>query len=251
LNLFENLATLPLIRRTMASANFRCGFCGKALPNASALNKHIKRTVACNKASHQEFGTYVANIWNAPQAPAAGLSGFSSEPAPEMVGPPMPEVIQGDSETSEPDDQLDQDLEAILDIPEPPAPSPPPQAPSTNPYRTTIEEIPDEDAHSKSHIEYFPEDRKAGAGWGYDVPLFESIRREQEESGTSQWGPFNSKEEWELAEWLIRNVGQKQTDAFLKLSIVCLVSLTAVPAFTDGASNIDGKPNEALLQQQP
>jgi hypothetical protein len=131
-----------------------------------------------------------------------------------MVGPPMPEVIQGDSETSEP-----------------PAPSPPPQAPSTNPYRTTIEEIPDEDAHSESHIEYFPEDRKAGAGWGYDVPLFESIRREQEESGTSQWGPFNSKEEWELAEWLIRNVGQKQTDAFLKLSIVRLVSLTAVPAF--------------------
>jgi len=60
----------------MASASFRCGFCGKALPNASALNKHIKQTIACNKASHQEFGTYVTNIWNAPEAPAAGPSGF-------------------------------------------------------------------------------------------------------------------------------------------------------------------------------
>ena len=203
-----------------AGGTFQCGFCGKALTNASALNKHIKRTIACNKASHQEFGTYVANIWNAPQAPAAGPSGFSSEPAPEMVGPPMPEGIQGNSETSEHDDQLDQDLDASLDIPEPPAPSPPPQAPPTRPYRTTIEEIPDEEAYPEYHVEDFPEDRKAGAGWGYDVPLFERIRREQEEGGTSRWGPFDSEEEWELAEWLIRNVGQKQTDAFLKLPIV-------------------------------
>ena len=137
-----------------------------------------------------------------------------------MVGLPMPEVIQGDSETSEPDDQFDQDLKASLDIPEPPAPSPPPHAPSMNPYHTTIEEVPDEDTYPESHIEYFPEDRKAGAGWGYDVPLFERIRCEQEAGSTLWWGPFNSKEEWELAEWLIRNVSQKQTDAFLKLPIV-------------------------------
>jgi len=84
----------------------------------------------------------------------------------------------------------------------------------------TSQEVPDKETYPESHIEYFPEDRKAGAGWGYDVPLFECIRREQEESGTLWWGPFDSEEEWELAEWLIRNVGQKQTDTFLKLPIV-------------------------------
>jgi hypothetical protein len=37
---------------------------------------------------------------------------------------------------------------------------------------------------------------------------------------SSHWGPFENEEEWGLAEWLIRNVGQKQTDTFLKLPIV-------------------------------
>jgi hypothetical protein len=46
------------------------------------------------------------------------------------------------------------------------------------------------------------------------------IQREQKENGTSKWGPFEDQEEWELAEWLSKNVGQKQTDAFLKLNIV-------------------------------
>ena len=183
---------------------------------------------ACNKASHQ-FGTYVANIWNAPQVPATGPSGFSSEPAPEMVGPPMPEVIQGNSETSEHNDQLDQDLDASLDIPEPPAPSPPPQAPSTSPYCTTIEEIPDEDAYPEYHIEDFSKDRKAGAGWGYDVLLFECIQCEQEEGGTSWWGPFISKEEWELVGWLIQNVGQKQTDAFLSFQLYVIAFTYGCP----------------------
>ncbi|KDR74234.1 hypothetical protein GALMADRAFT_70686, partial [Galerina marginata CBS 339.88] len=55
--------------------------------------------------------------------------------------------------------------------------------------------------------------------WGEDQPLFESIKQAQEENGTSRWGPFENEEDWELAEWLIHNVGQKQTDAFLKLPI--------------------------------
>lgn len=54
----------------------------------------------------------------------------------------------------------------------------------------------------------------AQAVWGEEVPFFEKLRREQEKSGTSKWGPFEDQDEWELAEWLIRNIGQKQMDAF-------------------------------------
>ncbi len=40
-----------------------------------------------------------------------------------------------------------------------------------------------------------------------------------EKNGT-EWGPFADEDEWQLAEWLLKNVGQMQADAFLKLPIV-------------------------------
>ncbi|KDQ62841.1 hypothetical protein JAAARDRAFT_104347, partial [Jaapia argillacea MUCL 33604] len=52
---------------------------------------------------------------------------------------------------------------------------------------------------------------------------FEKVHEQQEYLG-SPWGPFEDQEEWELAQWLVRNVGHNQTDKFLKLLIVNLFS---------------------------
>ena len=38
--------------------------------------------------------------------------------------------------------------------------------------------------------------------------------------GKNPWDPFANKEEWDLTVWLIKNIGQKLTDEFLKLPIV-------------------------------
>ena len=38
------------------------------------------------------------------------------------------------------------------------------------------------------------------------------------------WDPFANKQEWALAKWLMRNVGQKSTDEFLKLLLVSFVT---------------------------
>ena len=43
-------------------------------------------------------------------------------------------------------------------------------------------------------------------------------------NGDDPWAPFKDKEEWELAQWLITNVGQNATDKYLKLPIVSLFS---------------------------
>jgi hypothetical protein len=45
---------------------------------------------------------------------------------------------------------------------------------------------------------------------------FENQRNEEK----IPWFPFASEQEWELTKWLIKNVGQKSTDEFLKLPIV-------------------------------
>ncbi|KAG2355603.1 hypothetical protein BDR07DRAFT_1302932, partial [Suillus spraguei] len=38
--------------------------------------------------------------------------------------------------------------------------------------------------------------------------------------GEDPWTPFNNVEEWGLAQWLVKNLGQAQTDQFLKLLIL-------------------------------
>ncbi|KAJ7314250.1 hypothetical protein DFH08DRAFT_716947 [Mycena albidolilacea] len=50
--------------------------------------------------------------------------------------------------------------------------------------------------------------------------MFEHIRDDQILTGCEVLGPFADEEEWELAKWLIKNIGHNQTEAFLKLPIV-------------------------------
>ena len=62
----------------------------------------------------------------------------------------------------------------------------------------------------------------ASAMWGQSKPLFECIDDNQKREGGSRWGPFEDEDKWQLAEWLIQNVSQRQMDNFLKLPIVVL-----------------------------
>ena len=86
------------------------------------------------------------------------------------------------------------------------------------------EDVPDNEnvtsINRDHYIGEFPEEYLASATWGCCKPLFESLDEEQKREGGSHWAPFEDKDEWELAEWLIQNAVQKQTDTFLKLPIV-------------------------------
>jgi hypothetical protein len=96
--------------------------------------------------------------------------------------------------------------------------------------RATVEEVPDEEAplplsteptHKEAvFVESFPEEAKAGAAWRTGISHFTSIHCTQEAAGDGKWGPFEDEDKWQLAEWLIKNVSQKQTDTYLKLPIM-------------------------------
>jgi hypothetical protein len=103
---------------------------------------------------------------------------------------------------------------------------PPPQdEPQPHPQHATVDVPNNEEVNDGGrYIEDFPEEYLAGATWGHCKPLFKSLDEEQKREGHSRWTPFEDEDEWQLAEWLIRNVGQKQTDNFLKLPIVSFFS---------------------------
>ncbi|KAG2052203.1 hypothetical protein BDR06DRAFT_1057757 [Suillus hirtellus] len=86
--------------------------------------------------------------------------------------------------------------------------------------RVTVEEVEDEDGMSFTNNGRYFEPR-TDAGWALHEgeTSFEKYRTYQEEEGEDPWSPFEDKEEWDLAHWLVKNLGQTRTEEFLKLPI--------------------------------
>ncbi|KAG1859331.1 hypothetical protein DFJ58DRAFT_875622 [Suillus subalutaceus] len=88
----------------------------------------------------------------------------------------------------------------------------------TNPTLTkirciSVEELDDEDGTSLNIGRYIEPQPNAGWGFGKGETRFERRRREQQQGGEDPW------EEWGLAQWIVKNLGQTRTDKFLKLPI--------------------------------
>lgn len=86
--------------------------------------------------------------------------------------------------------------------------------------RTTVEEVEDEEAPGRYGRDYNPDEVAHPLGEGQTV--FERLREKQIEAGLASkpWAPFEDEEEWDLAQWLIKEVSQTAADKFLKLAIV-------------------------------
>jgi hypothetical protein len=181
-----------------------CGFCLKALPTASGVLKHIQNTYECRQARIKQIKSYSVHVVDL-----------------EDDGDTGPEISdeQLDNELDVNDGTYDFNPTAYLDPPlelEPPAlPSPPPN------HRASVEDVNDDDNpyETTRYIHKYPD--TAGAIKAEADTKFERIRKEQVKEGLEPWAPFVDQDEWELAQWLTQNVRQKQTDNFLKLSIVC------------------------------
>ena len=97
----------------------------------------------------------------------------------------------------------------------------PPPLPSHG-HRVTVEEVPDEDEGGiprKLWIEDFP--LPAGSPLGKGETHFDAFRSKIKASEAHPWTPFESKEEWELARWLMTSgMTQKAIDEYLKLKII-------------------------------
>lgn len=69
---------------------------------------------------------------------------------------------------------------------------------------------------------------RAGESKGRAETSFERIRQRQQQQGQGAYGQFQTAEDWDLAKWLTKNVGQNATDSFLKLPIVSTCSTGGV-----------------------
>ncbi|KAJ6625726.1 hypothetical protein B0H10DRAFT_2174006 [Mycena sp. CBHHK59/15] len=74
-----------------------------------------------------------------------------------------------------------------------------------------VESFPGEDAEE--------DESEAGRPLGQGETLFERMRDHKEREGESEFAPFASGDEWDLASWLSKNVNQTATDEYLQLPI--------------------------------
>lgn len=206
----SNLADMPPVHY--------CGFCHHRVPTVEGIRKHYARSKDCDKQfkaqiQHTIVSVFDDEINDIPLMPSAPQpSSIETEPGSDSDSD-SGNVLHDSSEFPMPGDDF---------IPHPRQRSRP-ESPSdlsdnNQSKRVRVEEVEDEDAPSPGRfpVEY---PRSAGEGLRVDQTVFEKEKEQQDMQGGNPWAPFDSKEEWELASWLITHVGQSKTDDFLKLPI--------------------------------
>lgn len=169
----------------MPPTSKRCQFCWKAFTTHRGINQHISASPICKK----EWNKIIVN-----------KNDDNRHPKRMHTNSPEPIFL---------DDHPNPILTDILDDPD-------------NGAGVNVEEAnnsTDLDPETPMrYVETFP--GPAGDTLRQEKTPFEVLEGVQREEGKAPWDPFASRAEWELAEWLIGNVGQTSTDKYLQLPIV-------------------------------
>jgi len=166
-----------------------CSYCSCSFPTTKGLHSHQAQDSVCQQKRAEDQARIFLR-----------LSGNAN---PNLVHPPPSYPTSSPTQTLLHDPmQIDTDPETVA-----PAQEHPQDRPEATRKRGTHRVPP-------------PAHLRAGEPKGRAETKFEKIRRQQQQRGHGTYGQFQTAEDWDLAKWLIKNVGQNATDSFLKLPIV-------------------------------
>ncbi|KZT22197.1 hypothetical protein NEOLEDRAFT_1028379, partial [Neolentinus lepideus HHB14362 ss-1] len=176
----------------------RCKYCLKPLPTRDAVARHISHSPSCLKDLETEY-------------------------RPRQTSTSWWKHQRGASESNDVDPFLAQDDAAFTpdecsigaenQSRRPPTCDDRPRA-----KRARVEDMGDsKDMGTDRWAEPFP--GKAGIAEGKGKTDFEAWKEVLEWGECGAWAPFKDDDEWELAQWLVENVGKNKIDEYLKLNI--------------------------------
>lgn len=171
------------------TANLRCCYCIKRFNTEKQLRQHISATLACRSKWEEEL-----------TMPSSSRCDPSSSPV--APGTLNPEAID--------DIELHELHVQYMFLSDGPPPS----------KRARVEDQDTTMATSSARLpklrygEIYP--YAAGSTYGSESTTFESWIKE----GVSKWEPFRSREEWNLAKWLVKHIGHGGMNELLGLDIV-------------------------------
>lgn len=176
-----------------------CSYCGKGFSTESAVSNHQSKDRRCLTRCKQARLKILNDIRDQHSESATNTP-------PEVITAPSVEFNFTHNISDSSADNVAEQFDVNA------------QTPS---YRATVEEAPESNSqHNSLWDKPFPLQYHAGQMLGGAKTLFEQYRDEQVLQGAEVLGPFENDAEWELAKWLIKNVGHNQAEKFLKLDIV-------------------------------
>lgn len=189
--------------------SFKCPFCPRKLATNQGVTSHILQSPTCK----EKLCTFYDNLNVHASQTADPTEVAAKEETQNEIDVNMDVKMQSDSPTPP--------VDVSLDVPVGPEPAPLPE----QWRRVTIEEVPDEDnaprALEEVWVEDYDEEQLAGTTGDSCKTSFQFHRNQQKQAKVEPWLPFESKDKWELARWLVgAGVSQKKIDAHLKLKMV-------------------------------
>ncbi|KAG2150669.1 uncharacterized protein EDB93DRAFT_1083873 [Suillus bovinus] len=91
--------------------------------------------------------------------------------------------------------------------------------PAPKSQHVTVEDVADKGEVVEGGGHYFKQCSDGGWALREGETEFERYQKYKEGMGEDKWAPFSAREEWGLAEWLVKSLGQTRTNEFLKLPI--------------------------------
>ena len=188
----------------MPSNLYLCKYCHQRKPTETALNRHIAHSATCFQ-SRQEDLLRLTSSNN-------GVEGSIDHRFLAM------------------DDSMPQDFMPVVDdsnvdvemsIPDKMIPGPKKlPVPSFSDSEESDSVV--NDACSQSRYKKMYPGGYAVKILGLGKTKYERWQEDQNLHGNNEWAPFRNQKEWELVQWLIKNVGQKSIDEYLKLPIASI-----------------------------
>jgi hypothetical protein len=165
---------------TMPPTLKHCQFCQKGFTTQRAVNQHISASTTCLKEWHK-------NIVRENDSPSPKRRRVNSPDPCLLPNPDIPHNFDDADNCAnlEDTDNKSDDVDPVT---------------------------------HRRYVEPFP--GPAGETLRCEKTRFEILEGEQRTEGKAPWEPFASRAEWELAEWLVKNVRQRSTDKYLQLPIV-------------------------------
>jgi len=205
-----------------------CPYCDETYRTSQGLRSHIEQSKVCHERRYTAYAAESDDDLDSESSDdEAGLEESSTADRDIILG--VEEPVAMDSYWSDDDDapHLSADPPQSNDSPiglpsNLPATESEPVSHMRKRQRATVEEVEDED---ERYVQDFPAELEAGKVLDECKTYFQAMRDKQKAAGNPPWHPFESEDEWELAQWLMTSgISQKKRDDYLKLKAVRTVS---------------------------
>ena len=185
---------------------YHCKYCLQVKQMETALNRHIAHSAPCFQSWKNELVRLTSST--------TGVEGTLNCPSLAIDPSMLPDAWDNEVHVVYEELRADNDMPGRIN-----------QPPVPNRGSEPTEDIEDADDACSQHRYRKPyPGGDAAEILGEGMTKFQQWEEDESLQGHNEWAPFQNQKEWDLVQWLIKNVGQKSIDKYLKLPIVSIGS---------------------------